>query len=197
MSRKVIPWIAIASLLVIGLVLAIFMFNQRPAQEFNGSLIEPPMPAPDFTLTNQLSETVSLSDNLGKYVLLFFGYTNCPDECPATMGVLMQVYDQLKATGQADDVQVIFVTTDPAHDTPQALGEFLGRFDPDFIGLTGGKEKLENVWKDYGVTVADGGMTPSERVYLIDPQGNIRLTYPSAGNADDIVSDLKLLFAEK
>lgn len=185
------------SFLLVGLVLAVLLGGCRAEPEFKGSLIDPPLPAADFTLTNSASETTSLADYRGNYVLLFFGYTNCPDVCPATMSVLSKVYGELKTAGQADQVQVILVTTDPKNDTPQAMAAFLDHFDPDFTGMTGSKEQLQVVWKDYGVMVMDDGMTHSARVYLIDPQGNIRLTYPSAGLAEDIVSDLQILFAEK
>ena len=193
MTRKIL-WIGLASLVIVVFAAAVIAYTNRPNQAFHGSMIDPPMPASDFTLTSQNSEKISLSDLRGKYILLFFGYTSCPDECPATMGVLKQVHYQLK--DQADKIQVVFVTTDPDHDTPQALGEFLGRFDPSFIGLTGTKADLQPIWADYGVTVLDEGTTHSLRIYLIDPQGNIPLTYPSASNADDITADLNRLFKE-
>jgi protein SCO1 len=193
MTRKVL-WIALASLVIVVFVAAVISYADRSNQALHGSVIDPPMPAPDFTLTNQASEKISLSDLRGKYILLFFGYTSCPDECPATMGVLKQVYYQLK--DQADKIQVVFVTTDPDHDTPQALGDFLSRFDPSFIGLTGIQAELQPIWKDYGVTVLDEGTTHSLRIYLIDPQGNITLTYPSASLSDDITADLNRLFKE-
>jgi protein SCO1/2 len=193
MAKKIL-WIALASLVIVVFVAVVISYTDRSKQAFHGSVIDPPMPAPDFTLTSQASEKVSLSDLRGKYILLFFGYTNCPDECPATMGVLKQVYSQLK--DQADKIQVVFVTTDPAHDTPQALGEFLNRFDPSFIGLTGTKAELQPIWANYGVTVLDEGTTHSLRIYLIDPQGNITLTYPTASVSEDITADLNRLFTE-
>jgi protein SCO1 len=193
MAKKIL-WIALASLVIIVFVAVIISYTDRSKQAFHGSVIDPPMPAPDFTLTNQASEKISLSDLKGKYILLFFGYTNCPDECPATMGVLKQVYSQLK--DQADKIQVVFVTTDPAHDTPQALDEFLNRIDPSFIGLTGTKTELQPIWANYGVTVLDEGTTHSLRIYLIDPQGNITLTYPTASVSEDITADLNRLFTE-
>ena len=104
----------------------------------------------------------------------------------------MQVRDQLK--DQADKVQVVFVTTDPARDTPQAIGEFLDRFDSTFVGFTGSPTDLQKVYKDYGVTVMDNGETHSTFVYLIDPQGKLRLTYPFDTPTEDYLSDLKLLF---
>ena len=185
-------WYLLAGLALLGVVGVIVFSKLRESQTQHGSVISPPVDAVDFTLTNQKNETVSLSDFRGKYILLFFGFTTCTDECPATMGVLMQVRDQLK--DQADKVQVVFVTTDPARDTPQAIGEFLDRFDSTFVGLTGSPTDLQKVYKDYGVTVMDNGETHSTFVYLIDPQGKLRLTYPFDTRTEDYLSDLKLLF---
>ena len=97
---------------------------------------------------------------------------------------------------QAGRVQVVFVATDPAGDTPQALGEFLNRFDPSFMGATGTASELQTVWKDYGVTVLDGGETHSNYIYLVDPQGDLRLTYAYPGNPDDIAADLQRLLGK-
>ena len=185
-------WYLLAGLALLGVVVVYSFYAIRERQAYHGSVITPPAEAVDFSLTNQKNGTTSLSDFRGKYVLLFFGFTNCTDECPATMGVLMLVRDQLKA--QADKVQVIFVTTDPARDTPQAIGEFLNRFNSTFIGLTGSPADLQKVWKDYGVTVLDNGETHSTFVYLIDPEGKLRLTYPFDTRVEDYIADLKLLF---
>lgn len=93
-------------------------------------------------------------------------------------------------------VQVLFISTDPDRDTPQAVGAFVNRFDKSFVGLTGSKAELAKVWADYGVTVLDGGETHSTYVYLIDPAGNLRLTYASVTQPDDILADLHLLFRQ-
>jgi protein SCO1/2 len=193
MTRKYL-WIALALLVLVIGASAILSYAGRDNRNFFGSKIDPPLPAPAFTLTNQASTLVSLSDLRGKYILLFFGFTNCPDICPATMGVLKQVQNQLK--DQSENFQVLFVTTDPDRDTPQAIGSYLGRFDSSFIGLTGTKAELEQIWADYGVTVLDNGTTHSTRVYLIDPEGNIPLTFPSATNSENITADLKRIMKE-
>jgi len=185
-------WYLLASLALLGVVVVSVFYAIQARQAFHGSVITPPADAVDFTLTNQKNKTTSLSDFRGKYILLFFGFTNCTDECPATMGVLMQVRDQLK--DQADKVQVVFVTTDPARDTPQAIDEFLNRFDSTFVGMTGSPSDLQKVYKDYGVTVLDNGETHSTIVYLIDPEGKLRLTYPFDTRVEDYIADLKLLF---
>jgi protein SCO1/2 len=190
MERKFLwVWLGILALLLIAGAATLFVL--RAEQHLRGSVIDPPITASDFALTGQSGQTVHLSDYRGKYVLLFFGYTNCTTECPATMAVLKLVRADLGS--QAKDIQVLFISTDPARDTPQAVGAFLARFDPTFVGVTGSQADLAKVWSAYGVTVLDGGETHSTFVYLIDPQGNLRLTYPSVSSPDDIVADLKLL----
>lgn len=158
---------------------------------FHGSLISPAQPATEFTLTSQAGATIHLSDFRGKYVLIFFGFTNCTSECPLTMGFLKQMHDRLGLL--ADQTQVILISTDPARDTPEALGTFLSHFDPSFIGLTSSMSVLQSVWKAYGVTVLDNGETHSSYLYLIDPQGNLVATYPLLATADGITSDLQHL----
>jgi protein SCO1/2 len=185
-------WYFLASLALLSVAVMSIFYAIQAKQAYRGSVITPPVDAVDFTLTNQKNETTSLSAFRGKYILLFFGFSTCTNECPATMGTLMLVRDQLK--DQADKVQVIFVTTDPARDTPKALGEFLNRFDSSFVGLTGSPAELQKVWKDYGVTVLDNGETHSTFVYLIDPDGKLRLTYPFDTRVEDYIADLKLLF---
>jgi len=194
MNRKFL-WMAMAILLLVVIVALVYVVVNPRTQGFNGSIINPPFPADDFSLTSQTQQTIHLSDYRGKYVLLFFGFTNCTEECPLTMGYLKQVHDRLK--DQADKIQVIMITTDPARDDPSALGAFLAHFDPSFIGLTGLKSDLQTVWTDYGVTVLDNGETHSSFVYLIDTQGNLIMTYPILQNADGITADLQRLMRGK
>jgi protein SCO1 len=185
-------WVGTGILVLVVLAAAAALIFKRANQAFTGSVVNPPSPAADFSLTSQTDETVSLSEFRGKYVLVYFGFTHCTNECPVVMALLSKARSELGA--QAADVQVIFVSTDPANDTPQAMGDFLNRFDPTFIGGTGTQAELQPVWKDYGVAVLDGGETHSSYVYVIDPAGNIRLTYSSPYSAEEVAADLKLLF---
>jgi protein SCO1/2 len=190
MEKKFL-WVGTGILLLVTLAAGITLFVLKANQTFHGSVIDPPSPAPDFSLTNQAGGSVHLSDYRGKYVLLFFGYTHCTNECPATMAVLTNARTLLGK--QAGQVQVIFVATDPARDTPKAMGEFIDRFDSSFAGATGSQAELQPVWAAYGVTVLDGGETHSSYVYLIDPAGNLRMTYPYPSTPEDISADLQLL----
>jgi protein SCO1/2 len=164
-------------------------------------------PAPEFTLTDQTGKIFKLSDERGKVVLLNFGYTHCPDVCPIALAELAQTRKELGA--QADNVQVVFVTTDPVRDKPQRLAEYLAAFDPTILGLTGPYQALASVWKAYNIRVDPGGPDaptplPSELgvkeydfightgvTYLIDPKGNVRALYPSEWKADKIAADVR------
>ena len=163
--------------------------------------------APDISLNDHNGAAFRLSDQRGRVVLLNFGYTYCPDVCPIALAELAKVQQTLGP--QASRVQVVFVTVDPVRDKPARLKEFLGAFDPTFLGLTGPYQALSKVWEDYRVRVDPGGPdvptpSPDERdtkvydfvghsaiTYLIDPRGAIRARYPAQWPADQIVSDVK------
>ncbi|MCZ2818007.1 SCO family protein [Modestobacter sp. VKM Ac-2984] len=107
---------------------------------FHGTLVQQAQPRPDLTLPTTSGELFDLGDRPeDEITLLFFGYTHCPDLCPTTMADLALARDMLDP-GIRDRVQVVFVTEDPARDTPEALREWLDRFDPEFTGLIGGNE---------------------------------------------------------
>jgi len=197
MNNKLI-YLGVGLALGAALLLVGWRFVQQ-GYEFRGSLIDPPAPAADFILEDQYHQPFQLSDQNGKIVLLFFGYTNCPDVCPVTLAQFKQIKADLGE--QASQVQFVFVTVDPERDTAQRLQEYLPNFDPQIIGLSGGRADLEPVWKNYGVYQArqDTGSAAgyvvdhTARTYLIDRQGNWRLTYPFEMDKDAILSDLRYL----
>jgi protein SCO1 len=175
-------------------VLTVVMFlNRKPV--FRGAVIDPPMAAAEIKLSDQNGREFRLSSFKGRVVALYFGYTNCPDECPLTMALLKQALEILGDS--ADEVQVAMITTDPARDTPQALADFMAKFNPTFLGLTGSPDELAGVWKDYGVTVLNGGETHSNFIYVIDRAGNLRLTFLPDTPPEDAASDLKILLSEQ
>lgn len=194
MNRKYLL-VAMGLLIVVILATVIYAYAQSKFPAFHGSVITPPMPLQDFTLTNQENTAIHLSDLRGKYVVVYFGFTNCTEECPLTMGYLKQMYDKLG--GLASQVEVIMITTDPSRDSPEVLGAFLGHFSPAFIGLTSSAADLQPVWKEFGVTVLANGETHSSYVYLIDTQGNLIATYPALSNSNDITADIKTILSGK
>jgi protein SCO1 len=200
MDRKVI-WVGLGSLLIVlvGIALAI-LFAKPPS--FLGTTYEPiPAPAIDMPLAD--GSNFRLSEHKGQVVLLFFGYTYCPDVCPITLANLKQVVSELGA--DANRVQVLFVTMDPDRDTPERIQEYASRFDPSFIGISGPIEELGKVWGEYGAyrelgsKDANGNyaVTHSSRLTVIDTHGDLRLSFPYETRWQDILHDVKLLLAEK
>lgn len=194
-------------LLSVGLILgfaiaggAVFAASQflRPPS-FHGMELQSPKPATDFTLMGHNGQPVSLSDYQGQIVLLYFGYTTCPDVCPATLAELRQARASLGKS--ADKVQVLMVTVDPERDTEVLLADFMPHFDPSFIGLTGRPEQIAEVATYYGIYYArhEGDtalgylVDHTATVMLIDRQGYLRLVYPFGTPADDIAADLRYL----
>ena len=169
---------------------------------FHGSTIEPPMRVADFTLTSHAGTQFRLADQTGKIVVLFFGYTSCPDFCPTTLMEFKKVRARL--VREAEHTQFVFITVDPERDTPDKLRAYLNSFDPAFIGLTGTEAELAPVWRTFGVfrekkpgaSALGYSMDHSTTVYVIDQRGNLRLTYSYGETADDMAQDVNYLVSE-
>lgn len=188
-KEKTIPLKLFTTLLLV----VIFVSGCSPS--FHGAAVQPVTPAADFNMLDQYGNSFQMSAQQGKIVLVFFGFLNCPDECPVTMAKLSQAVNILG--DQAKDVQVVLVSTDPVRDTPQAMKAYLDNFNSSFVGITGSMDDLQKIWNDYGVMVLDGGETHSSRTYVIDQKGDLLLTFDTETSPDDIAADLsKLLSAQ-
>ena len=169
---------------------------------FHGSVVD--SPAPDFTLSDQNGKPFRLADRRGRVLLLFFGYTHCPDTCPLTLSIWKKVREALG--GRAKDVDFVYVTVDPKRDTPERLREQLIAFSPDFIGLTGTEAVLSKVYDDYRVPVKEAGVSATATRYgmrnhttvtiVIDRHGRWRLDLPYAMGINDIAADIQKLLNE-
>jgi protein SCO1/2 len=166
---------------------------------YHGTLIQSPEPDRNFTLTGSGGEAVSLHDFRGQAVLLYFGYTFCPDVCPATMVELARATELLDQDAQK--TQVIMISVDPDRDTPEKLAEYVTYFDPSFIGVTGSEDEIAAVATQYGIfyekhegTVDSGYLIDhTASVVVVDPDGYLRLVYPFGTPAEDIAEDLSHL----
>ena len=153
----------------------------------------------EFTLTDHNGEPFSQAALNGKVTILFFGYTHCPDICPAVLARVAQVYRQLQEAVEADQVQPVFITFDPERDTAAHLKEYLPWFKANIIGLTGSLEEIRQVAKQYGVVFIkdqqeqDYLFTHSDYIYLLDDQGRVRKLYPADFTIDEVVNDAKSL----
>ena len=131
------------------------------ADTFSGAVLHAPFHAPATELTDTEGQPFSLAGSTDKRLtLVFFGYTHCPDECPTTMATLASAMLQLDEADRSD-VQVVFVTTDPARDTGPVIRSWLDHFDPDFVGVTGPLPTIKNVAEQVGVPIAKGRRLPS------------------------------------
>lgn len=154
-----------------------------------------------FTLTNQDGRQVSDRDFAGRYRLMYFGYTYCPDVCPVDLQKLMAGYRKLEQSDPALAAKVapIFVTIDPARDTPPVLKQYVTAFSPKLIGLTGTPEQIAKVAKDYAIVYSkeqrpgatDYLMNHSRVAYLFGPKGDPIALIPQDGTPDAIAAELK------
>ena len=153
----------------------------------------------DFALRDPGGHTRTLADFRGKAVVVFFGYTQCPDVCPATLATLADAMKRLGA--DADRVQVLFVTVDPERDTPQLLARYVPAFDPRFLGLYGDADATARTAKEFkviyqkvpGPTPGTYTMDHSAGSYVFDPNGRLRLFVSNGQGAEVFAHDLRAL----
>jgi protein SCO1 len=171
-----------------------------PAPSFKSTDITGADYGKSLTLTDVASgKPVSLSDFRGKLVLVFFGFTHCPDVCPTTLLKAAQVRKQLGPEGEK--LQVLFVTVDPERDTPEALAKYVPAFDPSFIGLRGDPAETSKAAREFKVFYQkvpnrDGtsyNVDHTAASYVIDTEGRLRLFVRHAQPVEEIVSDLRQL----
>jgi len=157
------------------------------------------MPDLQFTLTDQDGETVHAGNYRGKVLLMYFGYTHCPDVCPTTLAGLSQALTRLG--DDAEDTRVLFVSVDPARDTRAALKSYVQAFGPQFVGLRGEQAELRRLTKSYRVTYAldkpdaqgDYAVSHSSAVFVFDRDGRVRLLGRGTDDPAAIAADLERL----
>lgn len=207
-GRSRLLLIVVAGLLV-GLLagyVAIRLIAGQPlfgAAGFNGLEMTASQPITNFTLTGPNGQPVALRDFRDKVVVIYFGYTYCPDVCPATMAELAQAVEGLSERDR-EQVQVIMVSVDPARDTPEVLADYVHFFNPDFIGLTGSEEEIALAVTPFGVyyekhegSAASGYLVDhTATVSVLDKRGYLRLLYPFGTTGEEITPDLKRLARE-
>jgi len=198
-AGRVVPW----ALAIGGALLALALLVACQSHQFKGTEYADPQTAPDFVLDNVQGGDFRLSEQKGKLVMMYFGYTSCPDICPATLAQAKQLYDRLG--DQADQLVFLFITVDPERDTPEVIANYIGVFHPSIVGLTGDPADLQAVFADYDIVaereeLPDSAvgyvMNHTTRLFLVDADGRLRLSYSFGTPVDDVVADLEYLLGE-
>ena len=169
--------------------------------DFNGVVLDPPEPAPALALTDSTGAEFALSGQRGKVVLVFFGYTHCPDICPTTL------LDWKKAAAElgteAASVRFVFVSVDPERDTPAVAQRYAARFDARFTGLSGSRDQIDAMLRQWKLAAFRDGIpgdtTPvytvshPSQVFVIDPEGQLRLMHRAGLTPAQISADIRAL----
>jgi len=153
-----------------------------------------------FKLTDQTGKPVTDADFRGRYMLIYFGYSFCPDVCPTTLSVMAQALDKMGAA--KNRIVPVFITIDPERDTPAILKDYVSAFGPQFVGLTGSPQAVQAVEKEYRVYARKApvdpanpkrgyGMDHSSVIYLMGPDGKMAAFYDEAISPDDLAKDLR------
>jgi protein SCO1/2 len=183
---------------MIALVLLLTGCSLTTSYTFQTGSLSPTREAPPLPLTDQQGQPFDLSALRGRAVLLYFGYTACPDACPTTLSDWIEVKRLLG--DKADRVAFVMVTVDPERDTPDRLGQYLAFFDPSFIGLTGDPETIQTAEREYGIYAAREEFGDSAMGYLmnhttsylaVDPDGNLRLIIAHGTDPEIVAEDLR------
>lgn len=202
--NKLVPLVLV---LLLGALLAWMLLGWEPTPDDAAphrvlDLAQPPKGG-DFTLTSA-EGSVSLADFRGKVVLVYFGYTWCPDICPLNLSYLTLALNELEPE-ERERVQVLFISVDPERDTPERLREYTAYFAPDFLGLTGTPEQLAEAAGLYGAAYRRGeegssamgySVDHSAYTYLLDPSGRLTQTLDHATPPEDIVTAIRSQLTE-
>lgn len=188
--------VIVAGFVVIAIFAWFIVLPRLQPAVFNGQVIQSGAPAPAVVLEGPGGQPVSLTDFEGKVVVMYFGYTYCPDVCPVTLSKLARVRELLGE--DADDVQVVMVTVDPERDTSEVLETYMSHFDPTFIGLTGDPSDINRIATVYGVYYEPEESTSSvgylvnhtATLMVIDKDGELKLILPFDLTEEQVATDL-------
>lgn len=184
------------------LPLAVLMLSVTACQpyQYAGTVLGPPTPLDDFTLPTADGGTFRLSDYRGQKVLVYFGYTSCPDICPTTV---LEVRKAVEALGdEAQNVQFVMISVDPARDTPERLQQYMTNFHPSFIGLrTDDEQALDAVLQEFGAYYEIPEQDDEENylvnhtaaLFLVDESGGLREVFSYGVTGEQIAEDIRHL----
>lgn len=202
-GRSELVFIVIVAALA-GVALSLFLFKPMRIANANiavkqATVLRELKPLPPFALTDQHGKRFDNARLLGKWTLLSFGYTNCPDICPTDLAMLAQVDDRLSRESSMPPYQIGFVSVDPARDTPEKLAQYVTYFDPAFLGVTGSDEALRAFTHPLGIIYAKVEtresaigyvMDHSASIVLLDPEGRYRALFSPPHHAKYMAHDV-------
>jgi protein SCO1/2 len=199
LSRKTLLTLALMALLMavgagLGVYTNRYYHPETSAQSIPGLLWPNPKQLSEFTTIAHTGNTFGVNDLKGKWSLLFFGYTHCPDICPITLTLLGQIHADLQQHA-SPALQTIFVTVDPVRDTTERLAGYIGYFNPDFIALGGTQDQISRLTSQIGVASSHGAagadgnymVNHSTSILLIDPQARLAGIFSAPHDGETII----------
>ena len=206
MNRRFVLAVVLAAVLA-GAAAALIATRrmQPPSALERMTLLDAPRPLPALSLIDHSGRKFARDSLRGHWTLLFFGFTHCPDVCPATLAILAQARHMLLDLLPADQPRIVLVSVDPRRDTPAALGRYVGHFDPEFLGVTGGADALAQLTRELGVVVLtgptadDGSYTVDHTaaIFVIDPSAALAAVSSSPHEAGAIARDYRTIVARR
>jgi protein SCO1 len=199
----VVAIVAVAAGILLSRALLPRGAGEEPALA-SGTLLAPPRPLPAVELFDHDGQSFGTGRLRGRWSLMFFGFTSCPDICPVTMSALAQTGKLLADLPEGLRPQVILVSVDPDRDTPERLAGYVKAFDPAFVGVTAAQEVVDDFARQMGVAVAirkrdgDGGsynVDHSSAIFLIDPDGAMRALFSTPHTPKLIAEDYRRIVA--
>lgn len=179
------------------------MFAPKPAPKLQNAVLYPaPRAIANFQLTQANGQPLTLADWKGRWTVVYFGYTSCPDVCPTTLADFKQAWQELGVRGLQDKVRIDFISVDPQRDTPSVLAKYVGYFSPDFIAATGSDEELARLTRGLGLIYsrridANGAIQVdhSGSAVIVDPRGLEVGMFRPPFAARTVADDLSALIA--
>lgn len=207
---KRLVWILLLALLLVGLFFAWDKIQDKNAPQpappilatESATILTPAKPLPNFSLQDSNGNIFTQDTFIGHWTLLFFGYADCPEICPTTLAIVGGVWRAFPEQQPHTKAQFVFASLDPTNDTPQKLKDFLSRFNPAFIGITGSESQMNKLAKSASVyswtdpqlnTAGQKIIDHSATLLLINPEGRLYALFTPPHHIDTIKKDLQVL----
>ncbi len=194
----------VAILMAVALAMGIFLGvrTQAPEEPLAAFVLPAPTPLPEFALVDQSGNTVTRDTFRGRWSLVFFGFTHCPDICPTTLQILATAQEELAESARSPLPRIVLVSVDPERDTPELMGRYLDYFGDGHLGITGSLDELKKLTTALGIffekqpgTDENYSVDHSAAVLVINPAAEFHALFSGSHKADNFVHDLPLILA--